>query len=79
MTYPEPNSLDDIYGAGAEAAEAFAEDLEKVTERATQASVSYRTIISVIAALADAAAADAIDRGPEPLDPVLPDDFPENV
>lgn len=66
MAYPEPNSLDDLYGAGAEAADAFAEDLDLVTHRAVQAGVSYRTILSVISALADAAAADAIARAPEP-------------
>lgn len=68
MAYPEPDGLDDIYGPGTEAAESFVEALEEVTERATRAGVSYRTIIMIIGALAAAAEADAIDRGPEPAD-----------
>lgn len=78
MAYPEPNSLDDIYGPGAEEADAFAEALEAATERATKAGVSYRAIIGIITALADAAEADARERLPEPPDPVLPDDYQEN-
>lgn len=78
MAYPEPNSLDDIYGPGAEEAEAFAEALDAATERATKAGVSYRTIIGIITALADAAEKDAREQLPEPPDPELPDAHPEN-
>ncbi len=65
MPYPEPHSLDDIYGVGAEDAESFGEVLESASERAVRAGVSYRAIIGVIDALADAAEADARDRRPE--------------
>jgi hypothetical protein len=70
MAYPEPNGLGDIYGPGAEEAESFAEALDVVTEAATKAGVSYRTIIKVIEALALAAEADSKDRAAEKPDPV---------
>jgi len=79
MAYPEPNSLDDVYGVGAEEAETFAEVLCEVSERATKAGVSYRTIIGVIRAMAEAAEADAKDQRPEPPDLPLPDDNTPSV
>lgn len=77
MAYPEPRSLDDIYGPGAEDADAFAESLDIASTRAIKAGVSYNTILRVINALADAAEDDATERRPEPLDPLLPDDDEE--
>lgn len=58
MAYPEPRNLDDIYGVGAEAAEAFSEALDKQSERALKAGVSPETILSVVTALADTAEKD---------------------
>lgn len=54
MAYPEPNSLDDIYGPGAEAAAEAAHACEEAMNEAIEAGVSPHYLIAVLKGMAEA-------------------------